>query len=76
MVAPAGVRLLRSLGHLCSRKPWQKFITTENQHLVSEDAIGFLNNLLKFDHKHRLTAEEAAGHAYFAPVRERERQNS
>jgi len=51
-----------------SRKPWQKFITNENQHLVSEDAIDFVSNLLRFDHKFRLTAEEAQAHAYFNPV--------
>jgi serine/threonine protein kinase len=50
------------------RKPWHKFVTTENQHLVSPEAIDFLDKLLRFDHQERLTAVEAQAHAYFAPV--------
>jgi len=30
-----------------SRKPWHRFITAENHHLISEEAIHFLDNLLK-----------------------------
>lgn len=30
-----------------SKKPWHRFITAENHHLVSEEAIHFLDNLLK-----------------------------
>ena len=52
-----------------NKKPWQKFITPENQHLVSEEAISFLGSLLKFDHQKRLTAQEAMNHPYFAPVK-------
>jgi hypothetical protein len=36
-----------------SRKPWHKFVTTENQHLVSPEAIDFLDKLLRFDHQVR-----------------------
>jgi len=57
-----------------SRKPWHKFVTTENQHLVSPEAIDFLDKLLRFDHQERLTAVEAQAHAYFAPVREAAQQ--
>merc|ERR1712238_10116 len=29
-----------------SKKPWQKFVTNENQHLVSEESIDFVSKLL------------------------------
>lgn len=53
-----------------SKKPWHRFITAENQHLVSEDAIDFLSKLLRYDHAERVTAQEAMAHPYFLPVRE------
>jgi len=52
-----------------ARKPWHRFITAENQHLVSEDGIDLLHNLLRYDHQERLTAKEAMDHPYFAPIR-------
>ena len=30
-----------------ARKPWARFVTTENQHLVPEAALDLLDNLLK-----------------------------
>ena len=51
------------------RKPWHKFITKENQHLVSKESLDFLDNLLRFDHAERLTSKEAQQHPYFDPVR-------
>jgi len=53
-----------------SKKPWQKFITAENQHLVTEEAIDFVSKLLRYDHQERLSATEASAHPYFAPIRE------
>ena len=53
-----------------SRKPWHKFVTTENQHLISPESLDFLDKLLRYDHQERLTAEEAQAHPYFAPLRE------
>jgi len=50
-------------------KPWTKFVTADNAHLCSSDALSFVGSLLKYDHQERLTAEEAMAHAYFAPVR-------
>ncbi|WZZ37480.1 hypothetical protein YC2023_020881 [Brassica napus] len=44
-----------------SRKPWSKFINADNQHLVSPEAIDFLDKLLRYDHQDRLTAKEAMG---------------
>jgi len=51
------------------RKKWQKFITDENRHLVSEEAIDLLDKLLQYDPQKRLVAREAMAHAYFDPVR-------
>lgn len=52
-----------------SRKPWAKFINSDNQHLVTPEAIDFLDKLLRYDHQERLTAREAMAHPYFYPVR-------
>ena len=67
------------------RKPWASFVNQENQRFVSNDAIDFLDKLLRYDHQvslvftnilhianlyqERLTAQEAMAHPYFAPVR-------
>ena len=56
-----------------SRKAWTKFVNSENQHLVSPEAMDFLDKLLRYDHQERLTCQEAMAHPYFALVRERER---
>nr|CCA16125.1 casein kinase II subunit putative [Albugo laibachii Nc14] len=53
-----------------SKKPLEKFITAENKHLVSPEALDFLDRLLRYDHQERLTAKEAMQHAYFQPIRE------
>ncbi|KAL6573022.1 Homeobox protein HD-6 [Orobanche hederae] len=52
-----------------SRRPWLKFVNAENQHLVSPEAIDFLDKLLRYDHQDRLTAKEAMAHPYFSQVR-------
>lgn len=52
-----------------SRKPWTKFVTPENQHLVSPEGMDFIDKLLRYDHQERLTAKEAMAHPYFDPVR-------
>lgn len=60
--------------HLCicffilcrhSRKRWERFVHSENQHLVSPEALDFLDKLLRYDHQSRLTAREAMEHPYF-----------
>lgn len=38
---------------------------SENQHLVTPEALDFLDKLLRYDHFERLTAREAMDHAYF-----------
>jgi len=51
------------------RKPWTRFITSENQRYISNEAIDLLDKLLRYDHQERLTAKEAQGQPYFDPVR-------
>ncbi|EDV25991.1 uncharacterized protein TRIADDRAFT_50201 [Trichoplax adhaerens] len=48
-----------------SKKKWERFIHGENQHLVSSEAIDFLDKLLRYDHQERITAREAMDHPYF-----------
>lgn len=48
-----------------SRKRWERFVHSDNQHLVSPEALDFLDKLLRYDHQIRLTAREAMDHPYF-----------
>ncbi|KAG4993371.1 hypothetical protein JHK82_030109 [Glycine max] len=50
---------IAKINEVHSRKPWSKFINADNQHLVSPEAIDFLDKLLRYDHQDRLTAREA-----------------
>lgn len=57
-----------SLTFVCirhSRKRWERFVHSENQHLISAEALDFLDKLLRYDHQDRLTAREAMDHPYF-----------
>lgn len=38
----------------------------ENQRYISNEAIDFLDKLLRYDHQERLTALEGQDHAYFS----------
>uniref|UniRef100_A0A6Q2YWA2 non-specific serine/threonine protein kinase n=1 Tax=Esox lucius TaxID=8010 RepID=A0A6Q2YWA2_ESOLU len=51
-----------------SRKRWERFVHSENQHLVSTEALDFLDKLLRYDHHARLTAREAMDHPYFCEL--------
>ncbi|KAG6828611.1 hypothetical protein H0H92_007306 [Tricholoma furcatifolium] len=53
---------------LYPRKPWSRFITSENQRYISNEAIDFLDKLLRYDHQERLTAREAQAQPYFGYV--------
>ena len=48
-----------------SRKRWERFVHSDNQHLVSPESLDFLDKLLRYDHYERLTAREAMEHPYF-----------
>lgn len=52
-----------------NRRPWKRFINENNQHLVSEEFLDFIDKLLRYDHQERLTAKEAMAHPYFDPIR-------
>jgi casein kinase II subunit alpha len=58
------------------RRPWTRFITSENQRYISNEAIDFLDKLLRYDHQERLTAREAQAQPYFDPVRTNPPPNS
>jgi casein kinase II subunit alpha len=61
-----GLMLFSSLPSFSyQRKPWSRFITSENQRYISNEAIDFLDKLLRYDHQERLTAREAQDHPYF-----------
>jgi serine/threonine protein kinase len=47
------------------RKSWSRFITSENQRYISNEAVDFLDKILRYDHQERLTAREAQAHPYF-----------
>lgn len=53
-----------------SRKRWERFMHSENQHLVSAESLDFLDKLLRYDHFERLTAREAMEHPYFCKYAE------
>lgn len=53
-----------------SRKPWDKFKTAENNHLVTPEALDLLDKMLVYDHQKRVTAAQAMNHPYFDPVRQ------
>ena len=38
--------------------------------MANNNAIDFLDKLLKYDHQERLTAREAMLHPYFEPIRQ------
>jgi hypothetical protein len=47
---PVLLQLEALIGHH-TRKPWTKFVTPENAHLVSPEALDFLDGLLRYDHQ-------------------------
>lgn len=48
-----------------SLKSWNKFITPQNKHLVSNEALDLLSKMLIYDHSERITAKDAMSHDYF-----------
>jgi len=52
-----------------TRKRWETFITSDNKHLVSPEALNLLDRMLRYDHAERITAKEAMKHFFFDNVR-------
>lgn len=46
------------------KKPWEQFITPQTKLAVPE-MIDLIDNLLRYDHQERLTAEETMNHIFF-----------
>ncbi len=42
---------LESLVGQHGRKPWTRFVNADNQHLVSPEAMDFIDKLLRYDHQ-------------------------
>lgn len=53
-----------------SRKAWNRFINNNNSHLVTDDALELLDQMLVYDHQKRITAKKAMEHPYFDQVRD------
>ncbi|KAG6333064.1 hypothetical protein ID866_6026 [Astraeus odoratus] len=51
------------------KQPWVRFVSPDNQHLATTEALDVLEKMLRYDHQQRLTAREAQSHAYFNVVR-------
>ncbi|KAH3665751.1 hypothetical protein OGAPHI_003939 [Ogataea philodendri] len=56
------------LGHYLKRQ-WVRYVNQNNQHLVSDEFLDFIDKILRYDHNERLTAKESMMHPYFDPVR-------
>ena len=51
-----------------TKKAWNVFVNRDNQHLVSEDALTFLDLTLRYDHTERVLPRDALKLPYFRPV--------
>jgi len=59
-----------------TKKAWHKFVTTQNDHLVSDEALDLLSLMLKYDHAARITPRDAMEHSYFKTVKEYHAKNN
>ena len=50
------------------KKPIEKFVTKENEHLVDEHGLDLLTKMLVIDHTERITAQDALQHPYFNKI--------
>ena len=48
------------------KQPWTRFVSADNQHLATTEALDLLDKMLRYDHHQRLSAREAQSHAYFS----------
>ena len=65
----SGGKILLIFSH--NKKPFTKFINTNNSHLCGPDCVDLISKMLEFDHSDRITASEAMEHPYFKPIKER-----
>lgn len=57
------------------RRPWERFVTNANKEFINLDIFNLLDNLLRYDHKERLTAKQALKHKWFDPIRHLKEEN-
>lgn len=50
------------------RKPWSSFVNDKNRFLIDDEVVDLVDNLLRYDHKERLTAKQALDHPFFKGV--------
>jgi len=60
---------LDSLLQVYPKQSWSRYVSPDNHHLVTAEALDLLDKLLRYDHQKRLTAREAQGHSYLNLVR-------
>ena len=46
------------------KKPWSKYITSENESLVTNEALDLLQKMLVIDHDERINCTEALKHPF------------
>lgn len=51
-----------------SRKAWSKFVSPDNQHLVTPEVMDLIDRMLVYDHAERVLPKEAMLHMYFRPI--------
>uniref|UniRef100_A0A6Q2XHJ2 non-specific serine/threonine protein kinase n=1 Tax=Esox lucius TaxID=8010 RepID=A0A6Q2XHJ2_ESOLU len=51
-----------------SRKRWERFVHSENQHLVSTEALDFLDKLLRYDHHAPSTGPRPGNNHFYVPL--------
>nr|CAI5858576.1 unnamed protein product [Callosobruchus analis] len=59
-----------------TKKSWQRFLQTEHEYLMTDDAKHLLESMLKIDHMERITARDALKHPYFVGVRRKSHPKS
>ncbi|XP_026190771.1 casein kinase II subunit alpha-2 [Cyclospora cayetanensis] len=59
-----------------TKKHWGRFITPENQHLATPEAVDLIDQMLVYDHQMRILPRDAMLHPYFRPVVEEEQRNA
>lgn len=51
------------------KKEWTKYVNAQNEHLVCDQGLDLLSQMLRIDHTERPTAKDAISHPYFDNVR-------